>query len=327
MVRNFQVGREHWPLSAPFRISRGVKVAADVVVARVEEGGVVGRGEAVPYARYGETLDSVEEQLNAMARDIEAGATALDVQTFLPPGAARNALDCALWDLAARRAGTDVATLLGRPPLPVITTAVTLSLDTPHAMAQAALALAPAPLLKLKVNALNVEACVAAVRRAAPAARLIVDPNESWNIGLLTALQPVLRDLAVELVEQPLPVEDDEALRTLTPLVAICADESCHVAADLARLAGLYQAVNIKLDKTGGLTEALRLYAAARAAGFRIMVGCMVCSSLGVAPALHIARDADVVDLDGPIWLKQDHPGGVRIEAGRLTPPEPGFWG
>ncbi|MCC7268040.1 MAG: dipeptide epimerase [Caulobacteraceae bacterium] len=327
MDREFDVRRERFALNAPFRISRGVKTAAEVIVVQVAEGGQAGFGEAVPYARYGESLDSVEAELAAVADAVRAGATREEAQAALSPGAARNALDCALWDLAARRAGTEVSTLLGRDRLPVLETAVTVSLDAPAAMAAAARALAGAPLLKVKVAAEGVEARVAAVREAAAGARLIVDPNESWNLDLLAYLQPALQALGVELVEQPLPAGKDAGLQGLAPLVPICADESCHVAADLPRLAGLYQAVNIKLDKAGGLTAALDLYAAARAQGFRVMVGCMICSSLGIAPALHLARDADWVDLDGPIWLQADRPGGVRIENGRLFPPAAGFWG
>lgn len=304
-----------------------MKTAAEVIVARIGEGGLTGQGEAVPYARYGETAGSVAAQLERIADAVRNGVEGAEAQPLLPPGAARNALDCALWDLAARRAGVAVSALLGRSPPPSLETAVTISLDAPPAMAAAARALAGAPLLKVKVGAEDVQARVAAVREAAPDARLIVDPNESWDLGLLTRLQSPLEALRVELIEQPLPAGEDEALRGLDARVPICADESCHTADDLARLAGLYQAVNIKLDKTGGLTGALDLYAAARARGFRVMVGCMVCSSLGVAPALHLARDADWVDLDGPVWLKADRPGGVNIEAGRLTPPAPGFWG
>ena len=327
MHRQFEVRRERFALKAPFRISRGVKTAAEVVVVRVTEDGRDGRGEAVPYARYGESLDSVEAELATVAEAVCAGAGREEVQTLLPPGAARNALDCALWDLAARRAGNEVSALLGRGALPALATAVTISLDSPPAMAAAARALAGAPLLKVKVGPEDVEPRIAAVRGAAPGARLIVDPNESWDIDLLARLQPALRALDVELVEQPLPAGEDAGLRGFEPLVPICADESCHTAADLPRLTGLYGAVNIKLDKTGGLTAALQLHDAARAQGFRLMVGCMVCSSLAIAPALHLAGDADWVDLDGPMWLQADRPGGVCIENGRLIPPTPGFWG
>lgn len=327
MRREFEVRREVFPLRAPFRISRGVKTAAEVIVARVSEAGHAGAGEAVPYARYGESLDSVEAELEAVAEAVRSGAGREEVQALLPPGAARNALDCALWDLAAQRTRIEVSALLGHGPLPAVETAVTISLDTPPAMAATARMLSGAPLLKVKVAADGVEARVAAVREAAPGARLIVDPNESWNLDLLKGLQPSLQALNVELVEQPLPAGEDAGLRGFEPFVPICADESCHVAGDLPRLAGLYQAVNIKLDKAGGLTAALDLHAAARAQGFKVMVGCMVCSSLGIAPALHLARNADWVDLDGPMWLMADRPRGVRFANGRLTPPAPGFWG
>lgn len=327
MTRTMRIAQERLPLRTPFRIARGVKDAADVVIVQLEEAGGVGHGEAVPYARYGETHDSVAAQLAAVAAQVEAGASIEDIQGLLPPGAARNALDCAAWDLAARRGAVDVAAMLRQPPPQEVVTAVTVSLDTPRAMAVAARALASAPLLKVKVDAEEVEARVSAVRAAAPNARLIVDPNESWTIDLLTRLQPMLRDLAVDLVEQPLSAGEDAGLQDIRPLVPICADESCHTTEDLDRLAGLYQVVNIKLDKTGGLTEALRLRRAARERGFGVMIGCMVCSSLAIAPALHLTQGADFIDLDGPLWLAQDREGGARISDGRLTPPDPGFWG
>jgi L-alanine-DL-glutamate epimerase-like enolase superfamily enzyme len=327
MRREFEMRRERFPLNAPFRISRGVKTAAEVIVVRVAEDGHVGFGEAVPYARYGESVESVQAELETVAEAVRSGAGRQVAQALLAPGAARNALDCALWDLASHQAGAPVSAMLGRTPLPTIETAVTVSLDTPASMAAAARTLAGAPLLKVKVGAQDAEARIAAVRGAAPATRLIVDPNESWDLGLLARLQPALKALNVELVEQPLPAGKDAGLAGLAPLVPICADESLHVAEDLPRLAGLYQAVNIKLDKAGGLTAALELYAAARAREFQVMVGCMVCSSMGIAPALHLARDADWADIDGPMWLQADRPGGVRIENGRLIPPAPDFWG
>ncbi|MEH3107393.1 MAG: dipeptide epimerase [Sphingomonas fennica] len=328
MMRTLAAAAERLPLHTPFRISRGVKDAADVVVATIEGGGHTGRGEGVPYPRYGETVAASLAAIETVRPAIEAGAGRHDLLSLLPPGAARNAVDCALWDWEARVAGTTVAALAGRTmPVAPIVSALTIGLDTPDAMAAAAAALAHAPLLKVKVDRSDPLAQVAAVRRAAPAARLIVDPNESWTIAEVEALQRPLADLAVSLLEQPLPAGDDAALAGLAPLVPICADESVHTAADLPALAGRYGLVNVKLDKAGGLTAALALADAARAAGFGIMVGCMICSSLSIAPALLIAADAAFADLDGPLWLADDRPGGVRDASGRLVPPDAGFWG
>lgn len=304
---------ESLPLTAPFRISRGVKTAAEVVVVEAEQDGLVGRGEAVPYARYGETVESVLAQ-------IAAGGD-------LPAGAARNALDLALWDLRARLEGRSVAAMTGRPLPDEIVTAVTVSLDNPEAMHAAALKVADAPLIKIKVDAHEPQAQVRAVRDAAPSARLIVDPNEGWDFHLLDTLQPVLADLHIDVLEQPIPASDDAALQGYKPAVPIMADEAAHTAEDLEALRGKYQAVNIKLDKSGGLTEALVMLDKAKALGFQVMTGCMVASSLAIVPALHIAGLSDFADLDGPWWIKDDRPGGVRIEGGRLYRPVRGFWG
>ena len=327
MLRTLQARREHWPLAAPFRISRGVKTAADVVAVEIGHEGQVGHGEAVPYGRYGETLDSVLVQIDSVADAIGAGMTRIELMRALPPGAARNAIDCALWDLEAKLSGRSVAELLHQPEPQPVTIALTVSLDSPDAMARAAAAMNGAPVIKVKVDAIEPEACLRAVRAAAPDAQLIVDPNEGWSFALLRDIQPVLQELKVALVEQPLPSDEDHQLVGFDPAIPICADESCHVAADLDELAGRYQVVNIKLDKTGGLTEALDLLTAARSRGFGVMVGCMVSSSRSIAPALLLAREAEFVDLDGPLWLKADHPGGVRLEAGKLAPAAPGFWG
>jgi L-alanine-DL-glutamate epimerase-like enolase superfamily enzyme len=308
MLRELSARHRSWPLAAPFRISRGVKHSAEVVAVEIREGEHCGRGESVPYARYGETIESVLHQIQSVRPAIDDGLSREQLAELLPAGAARNALDCALWDLEAQLAGSSVWSVLRLAPPQVLTTALTVSLDTPERMGEAA-------------------ARIEAVRRAAPAARLIVDPNESWNIDLLRDMQPALAALDVALVEQPLPAADDDALAGFESAVPICADESCHVAADLPRLQGRYQAVNIKLDKTGGLTEALALRAAARAGGFRIMVGCMICSSLGIAPAFLVARGAEFVDLDGPLWLEADHDGGVQSRHGALQPVAAGFWG
>ncbi len=316
MLRSLNAARQSLRLKAPFRISRGVKTAAEVVVAELSQDGVTGRGEAVPYARYGETVESVLDQL--------AGASD---PSELPPGAARNALDCALWDLRARLEGRSVGDLTGRPMPDEIVTAVTISLDQPEVMAEAARAVASAPLIKIKLGAEGSAERLRAVAEAAPDAAFIVDPNEGWTFAVLDSLQPLIAELNVVLVEQPLAADADGELEGYRPAKPICADESAHTAADLEALRGRYQAVNIKLDKTGGLTEALVMLDAAKSLGFQVMTGCMVASSLAIVPALHIAARSDFADLDGPWWLAQDRPGGVCIEGGRLRRPAPGFWG
>lgn len=327
MLRSLTAAHQSYRLKAPFRISRGVKTAAEVVVVEAVEGDVTGRGESVPYARYGETVDSVLAQIASVAAAFERGATPAEVTPLLPPGAARNAVDCALWDLSARLTGVSVGEMTGRPLPDEIVTAVTVSLDEPDAMAAAAQAVAAAPLIKVKLDADRPAERLLAVARAAPGARLIVDPNESWSFAILDGLQLLMGELNVALIEQPLSADADDELEGYTPARPICADEAAHTAADLERLRGRYQAVNIKLDKAGGLTEALAMLDAARALGFQVMTGCMVASSLGIVPALHIAAASDFADLDGPWWLAQDLSGGVRIENGRLHRPAPGFWG
>lgn len=315
------------PLATPFRIARGVRTSSEVVVATVSDGTHVGRGESLPYARYGESVASVIAEASVVAGAI-GGRDGRRLCDQLRPGAARNALDCALWDLESRRLGLPVADMLGLPgALPMLSSAQTVSLDAPERMARAAAALRHLDLVKVKVDAEDPATRIRAVRSGLPAARLIVDPNESWDIALLQAMEPVLAEARVDLVEQPLPAGDDEALQGYRSASRLCADESCHVAADLARLRGRYQMVNIKLDKTGGLTEALGLLRAAQSQGFGIMVGCMIGSSLAMAPAWHVARHAEFVDLDGPLGLRDDHPGGVTVDNGLLQPPSPRLWG
>ena len=327
MLRELSAGTASWPLTAPFRIARGVRHSAETVTVEISGHGCMGRGESIPYARYGESVSSVLAQVRLATAAVANGLSRTQLEELLPPGAARNAIDCALWDLEANRSGVPVSAALGHGPLPELDSARTVGIDTPERMAKAAADLAGLALVKVKVDADDPAARIRAVRQAVPDARLIVDPNESWDIELLRALQPMLLDARVDLVEQPLPADADAALEGFRPEVPVCADESCHVAGDLPRLANRYQAVNIKLDKTGGLSGALRLLDAARAAGFRIMVGCMVGTSLGIAPALHVARHAEFVDLDGPLWLRRDRDGGVRMHNGKLLPPHGGFWG
>jgi L-alanine-DL-glutamate epimerase-like enolase superfamily enzyme len=325
--RTLQARHDRFALSRPFRISRGVKTAADVVTVGIAEGGVTGRGEGVPYPRYGETVEGTLQEIEGIRAAIEAGASRADLLTLLKPGAARNAVDCALWDLEAKLAGTSVATLIGTPEPGSVPTALTVVIDTPAAMAREASAIADAPLIKVKVDASDPEAAIRAVRGAAPDGALIVDPNESWDETLVRRAMPVLIECRVAVLEQPCPAESDRWLAGYDSPVPICADESLHTVAELDAVAARYGAVNIKLDKTGGLTAALELAHAARARGLALMSGCMVCSSLGIAPALHIARMADWADLDGPLWLAEDRPGGVSEAHGIMHPPAKGFWG
>lgn len=327
MFRQLTIRHDRFPLVAPFRIARGVKHAADVVTIKLYQAGKTGRGESVPYGRYGESVASVMDEIETLRHDLIAGMGRDELQTRLPPGAARNALDSALWDLESQLSSVPVWVRLARPPRVPLTSALTISIDTPERMGEAAARIADAGLIKIKVDADDPASRIEAVRAAAPSAHLIVDPNESWTIELLREMQPILQRVGVELLEQPLPANADDALLDFSGRIPICADESCHVTSDLPRLRGRYQAVNIKLDKTGGLTEAWRLLRAARDDGFKIMVGCMMCSSLGIAPALEIAREAEFVDLDGPLWLQNDYPDGASLRGGLLMPPSASFWG
>lgn len=318
------VAQETFPLAQEFTISRGSKRAADVVVVTVTDGAHQGRGEATPYARYGESLPGVMAQIATLGDDIP-GRVAL--QDALPAGAARNAVDCALWDLAALQAGRRVWQLAGlAPPRPVVT-AYTLSLGPPDVMGLDAARHAHRPILKIKLGTEDDIPRVEAVRAAAPRSRLIIDANEGWSAALYTDIAPHLARLGVELIEQPLAAGADDALLGLPRPVPICADESCHDRASLAGLAGKYDMINIKLDKAGGLTEALALRDAARAQGFGIMVGCMVASSLAMAPAVLVAQGARVADLDGPLLLADDRRHGLHYDNGHVHPPEAALWG
>ena len=327
MPRILDAQHDRFALTRPFRIARGVKTAADVITVTIREGDKAGRGEGVPYPRYNESVESALAAISEIRPLIEGGAGRDALLEAMPAGAARNAVDCALWDLEARLSGRSVAEMIGAPEPGRIASALTIVIDTPEAMGRAAAAVAQIPLIKVKVDANDPEAQLRAVRAAAAAPRLIVDPNESWDRALVEAMQPLLVELRADLLEQPVPAGEDEWLEGFTPAVPICADEALHVAADLPVIARRYQVVNVKLDKTGGLTEALAVAKAARERGLGLMTGCMVSSSLAIAPALHIARMSDFVDLDGPIWLREDRDGGVRDEGGTLLPPAPGFWG
>lgn len=317
--------REIWPLRDAFTIARGSKSEAHVVLAIVTDGTAVGRGECVPYARYGETVDdtiAAIESLSPLALNRSQLAHAL------PPGAARNAVDCALWDFEAKKSGVSVSQRAGLSnPLRPVLTAFTISLDAPDVMASKARSCAAMPLLKLKLGGDRDEERMRAVRAARPEARLIVDANESWIPGDLPNLLEVAADVGVEVVEQPLPERDDEALRGCERRVPVCADESCRDASSLPRLLGLYDAVNIKLDKAGGLTAALDLQRRARSAGLKIMVGSMVATSLAAAPALILAQDAEWTDLDGPLLLARDREPAIAIANGVMSPADPRLWG
>lgn len=317
------VDRESWPLREAFTISRGSKISAEVLTVTVSCGQHQGRGEAVPYGRYGETIDTALRQIEGLAPI----ASRLELQSMLPAGAARNAIDCALWDLEAKRSGTSAARLAGLTPLKPVLTAYTLSLDTPDAMAAKAASVRDLPLLKLKLGGAGDAARMAAVREARPDARLIVDANEAWSEIYLEALMFAAADAGIELIEQPLPAGADEALRHIERAVPCCADESVHTRSDLPRLQGLYDAVNIKLDKAGGLTEALSLKREAEAQGFRIMIGSMVATSLAVAPAMLLAQGAEWTDLDGPLLLARDRMPAIVIKSGIMSPPDPVLWG
>jgi L-alanine-DL-glutamate epimerase-like enolase superfamily enzyme len=325
--RRLTVRHESWQLAKPFAISRGTKTHADVVVAEIFEGAARGRGEAVPYPRYGETVDGVVAAVEAMAGAVAGGIEPEALLDEMPAGAARNALDVALWELRTKTEGKTVWRLAGIDAPRPLTTAYTLGLDTPQAMAQAAAENAYRPLLKLKLGGDGDLDRVTAVRAAAPGVTLIVDANEAWTVEHYQRLAPTLRQARVALIEQPLPANADEALGAIDRPVPVCADESCHTTADLDRLAGRYDLVNIKLDKAGGLTEGLRLVRAARERGFGVMVGCMVGTSLAIAPALVLAQEADYVDLDGPLLLARDRQPGLRYDGSTVYPPKPNLWG
>jgi L-alanine-DL-glutamate epimerase-like enolase superfamily enzyme len=321
------VTHESWPLARPFAISRGSKTAAELVIVEIRGDGASGRGECVPYARYGETVEGVVAALRALAPDIAAGMDRAALQRALPAGAARNALDCALWDFEAKKTGTPVWTLAGLPAPGPVTTAFTLGLDSPDAMGLAARAESQRPLIKMKLAGEDDLERVAAVREAAPGARLIVDANEGWAADMVGPFGAALAGLGVEMIEQPLPAGADALLADVPHPVPVYADESCHDRASLESIAGKYDGVNIKLDKTGGLTEALALKREAEAAGLDIMVGCMVATSLAMAPAIMLAWNAAIVDLDGPLLLARDRDGGLVFSESKLFPPSVAFWG
>jgi L-Ala-D/L-Glu epimerase len=321
------VEQESWPIAGTFTISRGSKTQADVIVCTVSREGAHGRGECVPYKRYGETLQSVTAQIEAARAAIELGIGRQELQSAMPQGAARNAIDCALWDVEAKLSGEPAASLvLARAPVPV-TTAVTVSLGTPGEMAAATRKLAGNPLIKVKLGGEGDAERIAAVCNAAPGARIILDANEAWTPQLLPGLMLAAARHGVALIEQPLPAGQDESLRGIPHPVPICADESAHGLHDLEKLRGIYDCINIKLDKTGGLTEALKMRDAAHGLGFSVMVGCMVGTSLGMAPAVLLAQDCEFADLDGPLILAKDREHGLTYADGNVFPPTRDLWG
>lgn len=327
-----QVSARHvsWPLSGTFAISRGAKTTAEVVVAEVRLGDALGRAECTPYPRYDETVASVIAEIEQAAQALDGLApdAAHDkVDALLRAGAARNALDCALWDLRAKMADRAVVDLAGEPASQPVQSVYTLSLDTPDAMGAAARAHAHLPRMKLKLAGDGDLERVAAVRENAPSSALIVDANEGWSVAQVEPFSAELGALGVEMIEQPLPAAADALLAEVAHPVPLCADESCHTRADLERLKGRYEFVNIKLDKTGGLTEALALRDAARAHGFKIMVGCMLASSLAMAPAVLVAQGAEIVDLDGPLWLADDWPDAMYYDVTLAHPAPRDLWG
>ena len=318
---------ERWPIAGSFAISRGTKTEAVVVVAELADGKARGRGECVPYLRYGETMESVTAQIEAMRLQIEAGLDRRALQTAMPPGAARNAIDCAFWDLEAKRSARPVYELAAMAaPLPLIT-AFTISLASASDMAKAAEKARDRTLLKIKLGAEDDRGRIAAVRSAAPDATLIADANEGWTEANLAANLEACAQARVAMIEQPLPAGKDQALARVKRIIPVCADESVHDRASLPALVGKYDAVNIKLDKAGGLTEALAMAADAERAKFAIMVGCMVATSLAMAPAVLLAQKAEFVDLDGPLLLSKDRPDGLLYKDSFVCPPSPSLWG
>ncbi|MGZ2380455.1 N-acetyl-D-Glu racemase DgcA [Rhizobium brockwellii] len=327
MPRTLDIQMNSFPIAGIFTISRGAKTEAEVITCTLTEAGARGLGECVPYRRYGETMESVFAQIEAARPLVEAGISRRDLLSAMPPGAARNAVDCALWDLEAKQTGDSVAARLGLSAPQPLTTAYTISLGEPEVMAAQAREHAGRALLKVKVGTGNDESRIRAVRAAAPDAEIILDANEGWPEAVLERHLNIAAQAGVALVEQPLPAGRDGLLAEIRRPLLVCADESVHHTGDLASLADRYDAINIKLDKTGGLTEALSMKAEAERLGFSIMIGCMVGTSLAMAPAVLLAHNADFVDLDGPLLLARDREPGLRYAASLVFPPESALWG
>ncbi|GAB4519228.1 MAG: dipeptide epimerase [Roseibium sp.] len=327
MSLEVDIAAESFEIAGGFKISRETRTHAKVIVVTLTDGALRGHGECVPYPRYGESLESVSAQIEAISPALKDGLTRQELLTAMPAGAARNAVDCALWDLEAKRLGQSAAELAGAAPLKPVTTAFTISVDTPEAMAEKTRAAAHRPLLKIKLAGPGDDARIRAVRAAAPDSTLIVDANEAWDESCFQANMAACEAAGVALIEQPLPASADGMLAGLKRSVILCADESLHPGSGIDGLREKYDAVNIKLDKAGGLTAALDLVKAARAADLKIMVGCMLGTSLAMAPAVVIAQGADYVDLDGPLLLAEDRTPGLRFEGSTLYPPERDLWG
>ena len=326
-MASLTVRTERWPIAGSFTIARGAKTEAAVVVVEIADGAITGRGECVPYARYGETIEGVTAALEAMRSALGGGLDRQALQAAMPAGAARNALDCAFWDLEAKAKTQAVHLLAGLPAPGPVVTAYTISLGTPAAMAAAAVKVSSRKLLKVKLGGDGDPERIRAVRKAAPNSELIVDANEAWHPDNLAANLTACAEVGVTLVEQPLPAGNDAALAAIKRPIPVCADESVHDRASLRSLVGKYDAVNIKLDKTGGLTEALEMAREAERLGFFLMVGCMVATSLSMAPAMLLAQRARVVDLDGPLLLARDREHGLRYEDSLVYPAAAGLWG
>ncbi|CAB4327605.1 N-acetyl-D-Glu racemase DgcA [Brucella sp. 191011898] len=326
MHNTLKIIHERYPIAGKFTISRGSKTEAAVVVCVIGDGIHEGRGECVPYARYGETIESVSGQIEAVRTAIDKGALRHELQKLMPAGAARNAVDCALWDLEAKQSGKRVADMLGGSAA-ALETAITVSLGTPEEMAQSTAKVAHYPLIKVKMGGENDIERIHAVAKAAPGSRIIVDANEGWTDANIEENMKAAAEAGVILIEQPLPAGKDEILSRIERPVIICADESAHTSEGLEELARRYDAVNIKLDKTGGLTEGLVMRDKAIDLGLKIMVGCMVGTSLGMAPAVLLAQKATVVDLDGPLLLARDREPGLHYDGALVYPPEPSLWG
>jgi len=326
-MRQLTIRHETWPLARALTISRGSRASAEVVVVEISDDGALGRGECMPYAHYGETVEGVIAEIEGLREYLEGDLDLVTLQGAMPPGAARNAVDCALWDLAAKQAGKPAWQMARMTAPQPLVTAYTLGVDTPDAMAAAAREVAWRPLIKLKVTGEGDIDRIAAVRDAAPNAGLIVDANEGWKSDMVEPFSAELAKLNVLMIEQPLPADADAALADIPHPVPICADESCHSRDGLEDLAIRYDMVNIKLDKTGGLTEALALRDAARGVGLGVMVGCMVATSLAMAPAFLVAQGTEVVDLDGPLLLADDRDNGMVYDGSTVMPPDPALWG
>ncbi|MDS7597140.1 N-acetyl-D-Glu racemase DgcA [Agrobacterium tumefaciens] len=327
MPRYLQATTERFPVAGSFTISRGTRTHADVVTCTIHDGSVTGRGECVPYPRYGESIEGVIADIEAVADTVAAGLTRAELQRLMKPGAARNAVDCALWDLEAKASGKNVADLvLGAPAMPLVT-AYTISLGDPETMAAKTAENANRPLLKIKTGTQDDEPRLRAVRAAAPNAQIIIDANEGWNDGNIEYYLRLAAELKISLIEQPLPAGKDDILARIDHPVLICADESVHSTEDLEQLRNRYDAINIKLDKTGGLTEALAMKAEADRLGYTVMVGCMLGTSLGMAPAIFAAQGTAFADVDGPLLLAEDRQPGLLYEGSLVYPPKPELWG